>query len=122
MINITSQQQFDEIVQGHQFVVLYLYDEDCDPCENAKPIVENLAGQYSQQATFCKVNSPVISLATSVVVWGVPTFLLYQQGECVLKLTGSKLIELEQKLEEIKSGNFQKDEGYLSWFLKTYSY
>ena len=122
MISITSQQQFDEIIKEHQFVICYFYDEDCEPCESARPIVENLAEVYSQQATFCKVNAPVITLATSVIVWGYPTFLLFQKGECVLKLTGSKLIELEEKLQEIKTGLFQKDEGYFSWFLKTYSY
>lgn len=120
MIHLTSQKEFDDILSTHDIVVLKYSTEWCGPCKQIQPIYEQLESQYPN-VTFCIVQADIIDIQTDVTIWGYPTFVLFQRGNSVEKVTGAKATLLEQYLNEYSQGK-EKEDGLLSSVWRRYGF
>lgn len=94
---------FDETVNNSQTPVLVdFWAPWCGPCKMVGPIIEEIAGEYSEKATICKVNTDEHrEAAVEYAINAIPTIILFNKGQIAKKwvgLTTKKdiLAELEQ--------------------------
>jgi thioredoxin 1 len=84
---------FDEAIQ--QGVVLVdLWAEWCGPCRRLAPTVDALAAEYDGRATVAKLNideNP--STPSKYMVRGIPTLLLFKDGQLADTLVGLRAKE-----------------------------
>jgi len=89
MLELTKE-NFEELVlkaEGH--VVVDYWGDGCEPCKALFPDVEALADEFADKATFAKLNTTKARrLAISQRVLGLPTIILYKNGEKVAEVTG----------------------------------
>ena len=61
----------------------------CGPCRMIAPIVEELAAKYAGRAVIAKVNTDEnIDVATNLGIMGIPTIILFRDGEEVDRVVG----------------------------------
>ncbi len=93
---------FQELVNTPQVTVIDLWAEWCGPCRMMGPIVDELANELEGKAQIGKLNvdeNPTVP--TKYNVRGIPTFLIFKEGQLVDKVVGavSKPV-LEAKIKE----------------------
>ena len=77
----------DEIVAGNDVVLTDFYADWCGPCQMLEPVVEKLAAET--EAAVAKVDVDANQqLAASYGVRGVPTLVLFADGEQVEEIVG----------------------------------
>ena len=79
----------DEIKQG--VVLVDLWAEWCGPCRRLAPAVDALASEYDGRATVAKLNideNP--NTPAEYRVMGIPTLLVFKNGELADTLVGLK--------------------------------
>jgi thioredoxin 1 len=90
-----SQADFDHKVveASHQQPVLVDYwGPRCGPCLKLMPWVEKLADEVADTATIVKLNTAENRrLAIDQRVMGLPTFVLYSDGQEIERLTGDEV-------------------------------
>lgn len=78
-----------EVLEGKNVTLIDLWAEWCGPCKVMTPIVDELAQAYDGRAIIGKLNvddNPETPLQYNVR--GIPTFLLFKNGELKAKLVG----------------------------------
>ena len=76
-----------EVLQGEGLVLVDFWSEACEPCKALMPDVEILAAKYEGKVVFSKLNvAKARRLAISQKVLGLPTIILYKNGEKVDEL------------------------------------
>ncbi len=71
-----------EVLAAAGPVLVDFFGDGCQPCAALLPHLERLEETYGGQIKFCKLNvSNARRLAIGQKVLGVPTVVLYQQGE-----------------------------------------
>jgi thioredoxin 1 len=79
----------DEVVKQSGPVVVDFGAEWCHPCKQLDPIVEKLAEEWGSKVKFVKLDIDHNTETTMKYgVMGVPTLLLFVDGEPVERLTG----------------------------------
>ncbi|ADK15834.1 MULTISPECIES: thioredoxin TrxA [Clostridium] len=72
----------DEVLETKGYVLVDYFGDGCVPCQALMPDVEELSKQYGNQVKFCKLNTTKARrLAISQRVLGLPTIVLYKDGE-----------------------------------------
>ena len=81
-----------ETETGAGLVLVDFWGESCVRCKELMPDVHNLAEKYEGKVKFCSLNiAGNRRLAMSHKVMGLPSFLIYQNGEKKEHLTGEDL-------------------------------
>ena len=81
-----------EVVQSDKPVMVDFWGPRCGPCLALMPKVEGLADKYGEKVKITKVDaSKNARFCLSLKVTGLPTYLLYKNGEEVERLTGGDL-------------------------------
>ncbi|EJO5347836.1 thioredoxin [Clostridium botulinum] len=71
-----------EVLKQEGYVLVDYFGDGCVPCEALMPDVEELSQKYEGKIKFCKLNtSKARRLAISQRVLGLPTIILYKDGE-----------------------------------------
>jgi thioredoxin 1 len=99
-----SADTFDaEVIQSPIPVVLDFWGPRCIPCIQIEPFVEDLRDQFAGRLKIAKVIAPQTrKLCISLKVMGLPTFLAFQNGGEVARLTGDVSREsLQQMIETL---------------------
>jgi len=90
-----SEHDFDQVVLKSKTPVLVdFWAEWCGPCRALAPIVEAVAKQYAGAARIVKLNvddSPAV--AQRYGIHGIPTLILFQDGEEKDRIIGAVSIE-----------------------------
>ncbi|MDG5776092.1 thioredoxin [Haloarculaceae archaeon H-GB2-1] len=86
-IHVEGESHLEEVTSSYDVVLVDFYADWCGPCKMLEPIVESLAAD--SEAAVAKVdvdaNQP---LAAQYQVQGVPTMLLFADGEPVERIVG----------------------------------
>ncbi|MDR5657133.1 thioredoxin [Halodesulfurarchaeum sp. HSR-GB] len=86
-IHIRSPDHFNEVLESHDVVLTDFHADWCGPCKMLAPIVEELAAETD--ATMAKVDVDELQqLAQQHRVQGVPTMILFVDGEVAERIVG----------------------------------
>ena len=86
-VAVDSAADLDELVETHDVVLTDFYADWCGPCKMLEPVVERLAEETA--ATVAKVDVDANQrLASEYGVRGVPTLVLFADGEQVEEIVG----------------------------------
>jgi len=87
-----SQSNFDtKVLQAARPVLVEFGAPWCGPCKLLEPILVEMAGDYLDRVEFLTVDvdqSP--ELAMQYGVMGVPTVILFRDGQLIARMTGYK--------------------------------
>jgi thioredoxin 1 len=94
-----------EVLQSDKVTLIDLWAEWCGPCRMMTPVVEDLSNEYKGRAVVGKLNvddNPEVP--TNYNVRGIPTFLLFKNGELKEKIVGLQTKQyLQNKIESYLS-------------------
>src|SRR5690606_3079521 len=93
---------FNDLINRNKLVLVDFSAEWCGPCQTLAPILKELKEELGEVLSIIKIdvdkNQPV---AAKFQVQGVPTLILYRDGEQVWRqsglLTKSELLQIVQK-------------------------
>lgn len=88
MLEVSKDNFETEVLKVDGLVLVDFWGEGCEPCKALMPEFEDLAQEYEGQVTFAKLNtSQERRLAISQRVLGLPTVVLYKNGERIGECT-----------------------------------
>ncbi len=98
-----SDAEFDtSVLKAGKPTLVDFWAEWCQPCKMLAPTVEELAGEYEDKILVGKLNvddNPVT--ATKYGIRGIPTLLLFKDGQVVQQVVGVKSkAEIKKMIDE----------------------
>lgn len=104
--HITQGEFADEVTRCTNAIVADFYATWCGPCRTLSPMLDRLAGGYTDKIKFVKINvdeSP--GLAQNFQVQGIPTLIFFKDGKVADRITGlPEEADLKSKLEALVAG------------------
>ncbi len=104
--HITQGEFADEVTRCATPVVADFYATWCGPCRMLSPMLDRMAGGYTDKIKFVKINvdeSP--GLAQNFQVQAIPTLIFFKDGKVADRLTGlPEKAELKAKLDALAGG------------------
>ncbi|KAI6120929.1 putative thioredoxin [Pisolithus croceorrhizus] len=92
---INSFDQFRELINGEEPIVIDFYADWCGPCKAISPIFQTLSERFGN-IKFRKVNTDEQEeISQEVGIRALPTFIVFQRGNKVRELVGANPNELE---------------------------
>ncbi len=92
-----------DVIASDKVTVIDLWAEWCGPCRLMTPIVEELSAEYDGRAVIGKLNvddNP--NIPTEFNVRGIPTFLIFKNGELKERVVGAQTKQfLKDKIESL---------------------
>lgn len=88
VIELTDE-TFDSTIQGDGPVLVDFWAPWCGPCKMITPVVEEIANEYADKATICKINTD--EHRDSAINYGInaiPTLILFKGGQIEKKWVG----------------------------------
>src|SRR5690554_7960581 len=93
---------FQELIHQDKPVLVDFYADWCGPCKMQAPILEDVKQRVKDRATIIKIDVDINpKAATAYQVRGVPTLILFQNGEVRWRQSGvSQASDLERLINE----------------------
>ena len=91
MIELTEENFTAEVLESELPVVVDFGAVWCGPCKMLDPVVEELAGDWAGKVKFTHIDvdhNPNLTMKFSIM--GVPTLILFKEGEPVARMSGFK--------------------------------
>ena len=99
-----SDNEFDSsIIQCGKPALVDFWAEWCQPCKMLAPTIEEIAGEYDGRITVGKLNvddNP--ATAKKFGIRGIPTLLLFKDGEVIQQMVG---VKSKAEIKKIIDGN-----------------
>ncbi len=91
MIELNKDNFEAEVLQAAGPVLVDFWGDKCEPCKALMPEVHKLAEKYGDKIKMCKLNTGENRrLAIGQKVMGLPTFIVYKNGEKVKEISGAE--------------------------------
>ncbi len=89
---IVTDAEFEQkVLQSDIPVAVDFWAPWCAPCRVVGPILDKLAGEYDGRIRIAKVNTEEeVSWATRYGIQGIPTVILFKDGQEVSRMVGSR--------------------------------
>ena len=89
---LVEQSNWESVVLNSDKPVLVDFSAEwCGPCKMLDPIVDELAGEYDGTLTVVKIDADENpDIVTNYGVMGMPTLMLFKNGEVVERMVGFK--------------------------------
>ncbi|MBW2306710.1 MAG: thioredoxin [Deltaproteobacteria bacterium] len=92
LVNVDKENYEQEILRSDLPVLVDFWGPQCQPCLALMPYVEALASERKESLKVAKVDaSKNRRLCLNLKVLGLPTFLLYRNGEEVGRISGNNI-------------------------------
>jgi thioredoxin 1 len=92
MLEVSHDTFAQEVLQSERPVLVDFWGPRCGPCLALIPQVENLERIYGEKVKVVKIDATKNRrLCLELRVLGLPTYLLYKNGENIGRLTGGEL-------------------------------
>lgn len=104
VIEITSQEQHNQLITSSPLMVMKVHASWCQPCKAAAPQFEILSQIYGSPQIAFTSEDVELGFLSNAGVTGVPTFLFFVQGQIKEKIVGADMNQVEKKLVEFISG------------------
>lgn len=88
-IEIESTEHFERVLAAHDAVLVDCYADWCGPCQAMEPTVEAIAAEADAAVAKLDIDAHQ-QLAGQLGVRGVPTFVLFVDGEQAERLVGAQ--------------------------------
>ena len=89
VLEINTETFNNEVLAQNGLVVVDFFANWCGPCRKLGPILEEVEGELNQKVKFTKINTDDnIEMAKQYQVSGLPTLLVFKNGEPVERLVG----------------------------------
>ena len=84
----------DEVLNADKPVIVDFWGPQCVPCLALMPVVDKLEADFTGKIKVGKVNATENRmLCAKLRVMGLPTFLVYKDGQEINRLTGNDITE-----------------------------
>jgi len=101
-----AKKSFQELISSPDMPVLVdFYADWCGPCKSMSPVVQQVAAEYNGKLKVVKVNVDSNQAAAAQYrVQGVPTFILFRDGQQVWRQSGAMPANvLSQAIKQVVS-------------------
>jgi len=99
---VSEQAELEQVLRTDKLVVIDFFAPWCMNCKKVTPLVERLAAEFSDRATFVKVDTDASTeIADQYEVSVLPTVVFIRNGAVVLKYTGSDNSKIEEALRSL---------------------
>ncbi len=89
MAEKVNSQQFDKLINGDKPVVCDFFATWCGPCKMLAPVIEQAEAEYSDRATFIKVDvDECADLSVRYGIMSIPYVAIFKNGEMTAKSIG----------------------------------
>lgn len=90
MVNHISSVNFDtEVLKSDKLTVVDFFANWCGPCRKLAPILDEVENELGVKVKFVKIDTDEnIDMAKKYQVSGLPTLLVFKNGEVVERLVG----------------------------------
>lgn len=87
----TTQQTYEQdVIKSSKVVLVDVWAPWCAPCRGMEPILEELSGETTDWAEITKLDASVeMDLVQQLDVRGLPTYLVYKDGQLLAGSTGA---------------------------------
>tara|TARA_B100001964_G_C13802779_1_gene409508 strand:- start:244 stop:540 length:297 start_codon:yes stop_codon:yes gene_type:complete len=93
--------KFTELVNGASPVLVEVFADWCTPCEALTPILKEVKSSFNKKIKIIKIDiDKNQQIADKFQIKGVPTLLLFKNGEVIWKFSG--LIDKKELINILK--------------------
>ena len=79
----------EEVLDSDKLTIVDFYADWCGPCRKLSPIMDEIEQELSENVKFTKINTDEnIDLAKEYQISGIPTLLVFKNGELVERMVG----------------------------------
>ena len=112
IIEIRNFEDFFEVIERTEGVVIDFYSLSCPPCQMIKPIFAEIAeNNHNKNLVFCCCDVNVArDVASQLEIQSIPTFCFYYKLDLIHRFSGANQTELREQIEKLRGMVSEKQE------------